>query len=178
MVDRTVPPQTRDRAAALQHHRDAATAVLATAAGVPPEQWSRPVAAGKWSPAEITEHLRLTTAALRQEIESGGGMRIRTSWPRRLLLRAIFLGRILSTGRFPAGAKAVREIQPRGGPFDQTETIRGLDAELRRFEAALAEHPRARMTHPIFGVASASTGLRFCVVHLLHHREQIERRER
>jgi len=104
-------------------------------------------------------------------------MRVRTSWFRRLALRTLFLGPILRTGRFPTGARAVREIQPHGGPFDQDTTARRLDEETRAFERELDEKPRVRLTHPLFGTSDAATSLRFLTVHLLHHRGQILRRD-
>jgi len=168
-----LPAPARDWSSALQHHREAAAAVIATASQVREADWDRPVAPGKWSPAQIVEHLRLTTAALRHEIETGDGLRVRTSWWRRHLFRVLFLRRILRTGEFPAGARAVREIQPGSGPFDQRATTDALAAELRRFELAFEARRDAVLTHPIFGAADASTGLRFCVVHLWHHRVQI-----
>jgi hypothetical protein len=173
-----VPAPAKDREQGLRHYRDASAAVVATVMQVAPADWHRPVAPGKWSPAEITEHLRLTAAALRREIETGEGMRVRTSWLRRMVLRVLFLRKILVTGRFPDGAKAVRELRPGGGPFDHQATTSALGEELRAFERALTSTPGARVTHPLFGVADANTALRFSTVHLLHHRDQIVNRER
>ena len=46
---------------ALTLNRDAAQRFLATARAVPPERWVTPVAPGKWSPAQIVDHVATST---------------------------------------------------------------------------------------------------------------------
>lgn len=165
--------QTADWATSIEHHRAAALSVAATARSVQAGRWNVPRGEGKWSPAEVVEHLRLTYATLRRELATGEGMRVRTPWLRRLVIRALFLRGILRTGQFPAGARAVREIRPAGGPFDQEATVRLLEEEALAFERELTARRGATLTHPIFGAADSATGLRFCTVHLLHHEQQL-----
>ncbi len=57
------------------------------ARAVPASQWQQPIAAGKWSPAEITAHLTEVYVVLRREMAGGAGMQMRGSAFRRWLLR-------------------------------------------------------------------------------------------
>lgn len=165
----------KDWQTSLQQHNAATLSVTATARAIPQARWEEAGAPGKWSPAEITEHLRLTYVALRRELATGEGMRIRPSWLARLVLRHIVLPKVLRTGRLPANAPAVREIRPGAGPFDQAGTTQRLAEEAAAFELDLIANPAAKITHPFFGKADAVTALRFCTIHLLHHERQLTR---
>lgn len=157
----------------LVSHRDAVRSLAETARSVDPGSWNRPVGEGKWSPAEIVEHVRLTYAVLNRELATGDGLRVRTSALQRLFFRIVFLPRILWTGKIPTGAKAAREIRPAGGPFDREATLAGLEEESRRFEAGITARPGVTVTHHVFGRASAPVALRFCAVHTRHHERQL-----
>src|SRR5688572_20474893 len=91
---------------ALRIHGSAASAFAATAEAVEPEAWDRPLAEGKWSPAQITDHLIRTYDVILREIGGGGGMKVRTRLWMRLFLRLTYMPRILRGGRFPARAPA------------------------------------------------------------------------
>lgn len=72
-------------------HREALGDFVATAEAVAPADWNAPVQEKKWSPAEITEHLRLSYVAVRAELAGQAGMRIRTRWWQQRLFRLLYL---------------------------------------------------------------------------------------
>ena len=87
-------------------HAAAVQQFLAAAQQLPPGAWSRPLAEGKWTPAEVTSHLTESYRVLRSELAGGPGMALRLRRVQRWVLRHTILPRILSSGLFPAGARA------------------------------------------------------------------------
>lgn len=156
-------------------HRVALREFVESARALDPNTWQRSPA-GKWSPAQIAEHLSLTYAALLQEMAGGSAIKVRTSVWQRLLLRWTILPGLLKHGRIPRGAPAVREVRPGNGPFDQKEVLDRLHAQCEKFLDVLGDQQRphkAQMTHPFFGKLDPDTALRFCTVHIVHHQRQL-----
>lgn len=157
-------------------HRRAADAFAAAASAVTEPDWQRTGAQGQWSAGQIGEHLVLTYEAVLRELAGNPGMKVRTGFWLRRLIRFRYLGMILRDGRFPRGAQAVREIRPSAEPRSRDRVVpeflslaARFDDELTRARAA----GRARMTHPIFGTLGAGQTLRFLTVHIDHHRGQL-----
>jgi len=162
---------------AIRLHGSAASAFAAAAEAVEPDAWDRPLAEGKWSPAQITDHLIRTYDVLLREIGGGGGKKIRTRLWMRLFLRLTLMPRILRTGRFPARAPAPPEIRPSKTPPDQKSGVELFRQRAGEFEAAAQDAgPRAQMTHAYFGALPLADGVLFCARHLEHHLNQISRR--
>lgn len=162
-------------------HHAAVDDFLTAARQLAAEEWSRPVAEGKWSPAEIAEHLRLTYETVGGELGGAPGIRPRGTWWSRMLLRFSILPGILRTGRIPGNARAPREIRPIGGPFDQRTTLDALEAAAAVFEERLGARPDASgavLTHHVFGRLGVADAWRFAAVHTEHHRRQLETRVR
>lgn len=165
--------------AAAEEHRVALAAYLDTAAALSPEAWTRPWAPGKWTPAQITEHLTMVYEAALAELATGQGMAVRLRGLRLRLTRWIILPHILFHRALPPRARAVREIRPEGAPrAPRPESLRVLRALGERFEQ---EHERAReggggqITHPFFGALEPVKGMRFIAIHLEHHHRQVAR---
>lgn len=59
-------------------HVASLAAFRAAAAEYPPERWDAPLAPGKWTPAQVAEHLRLSYEVLGRELAGGTGLRLRT----------------------------------------------------------------------------------------------------
>jgi hypothetical protein len=157
-------------------HRSAVTSYLEAARRVADDRWNEPVKPGAWSAGQISEHLRLSYAVFGGELRGKTGLRIRTSWWMRLILRFRYLPRILSEGRIPQGAKAPREVRPDGGPFPRAETLAALEREAAECEAAIRERwdqPTAFATHHVFGKLTPDQALRFATVHIRHHAAQL-----
>ena len=174
---RTGPPAPagkRSLGSEIDAHRAALLAFIATAEGVPANHWNAPSGPGKWSPAQVAEHLRLSCAALAAELAGHGGMRVRTKWWQQWLFRVAYLPRILRDGRFPKGVQAVRELRPGSGPFDRGHQLATLRAEVEAFlESLPSAPPNARLTHPFLGSLPLADGVCFATQHIRHHHNQI-----
>lgn len=164
--------------AACAAHRAALQSFIAAAERVPAAAWNASREPTKWSPAQITEHLRLSYAAIRSELDGQSGFRVRTSWWRQRLYQLFFLRRILRSGRMPPGVPAVREIRPTAGPYPQRELLLALGSEgqdlLRRLTALQAERG-VRVTHPFLGRLRLQDALELSTHHIRHHLEQLPR---
>ena len=161
-----------------REHRDAIARFVDTAAAVPPGRWAEPLAAGKWSPAELTLHLALTTEVMLRELETGEPPRVITTWWQRALLRWTVRPRLLAGAPFPR-VRSPREARPDGQLAEQVETTARLRARGAELEAALdraaRDRPRTRLTHPYLGAFSLREALRFSALHIRHHLAQLER---
>jgi hypothetical protein len=159
-------------------HRASVAALVDSLLAVPAAAWHAPREGGKWSPAQVAEHLRLTYVVVNGELAGGAGLRLRSSAFLRLFLRLAYLPRILRTGRLPRPALAPREVRPGPGPYDLDEMALALQALAAEFERlVVAKGPRAGavVTHHLFGTLSAAQAWRFVAVHNEHHRLQLER---
>jgi hypothetical protein len=173
--ERRLPPQAADLRLEREAHRRALRDFISMAEAIPPADWNAPVREEKWSPAQVTEHLRLSYAAVRAELAGQGGLRIRTKWWQQRLFRLLYLPRILKSGRFPRGVPAIREIRPASGPFDRQQLLAAFRDEGERFlDAVGAAHTdTAAISHPFLGRLTLVEGVRFMTRHVRHHQAQI-----
>jgi hypothetical protein len=163
--------------AAADEHRIALATFLDSAERLPAAAWSRPPAPGKWSPAEVAEHLSLSYEALLAELEKGTPMAVRLPAWRVALLRWVLLPHILFHRSFPLRAPSPREVRPGAAPAERDPALARLRGLGERFEHALDRARRAGggwVTHPYFGRVPPVKALRFCAVHVEHHRRQVE----
>jgi hypothetical protein len=162
---------------ALRLHESAAAGLARSAEAIPPQAWAAPMAEGKWSPAQITEHLILAYEVLLRELEGGPGMQLRTRGWQRLLLRFTLVPRILRGDTFPTGARAPRETRPGEVVGEQADQIARFRADAERFHAAVQEarasNPRQQLTHAYFGASSLEESVLLCARHIQHHHKQL-----
>lgn len=158
---------------ALRIHGSAASQFAAAAEAVGPEVWYRPRAEGKWSPAQITDHLIRSYDVLLREVQGGAGMKIRAKAWMRILLRLSYLPRILRGGWFPKAAPAPPEIRPLKELPDQASAIALFRQRAREFETVVRERPDAGISHTYFGTLKTADGILFCARHIEHHRSQL-----
>ena len=157
-------------------HRNSVAAFITAAEAIPDSSWELPRAADKWSPAQVTEHLRLTYELGSRELSGQAGLRVRTAWWVRLMLRLRVLPTILRDGRIREGALAPRELRPGPGPFARETLLAHLRQGAVATEAALivrVQDGSAGITHHVFGRLSPAQALRFLSVHNLHHARQL-----
>jgi hypothetical protein len=163
--------------AAHQLHVEAARDFADAASRVPPDRWLTPREEGKWSPAEIVEHVSLAYDVILRELAGGPGMALRTRLWQRLLLNVAMVPGLLRGKPFPKGARAPRETRPTVTNTDQTAAIASLRDRAARFDAAALEAfrsgRRVRLTHAYFGSASLRNATILCARHVQHHRKQL-----
>ena len=161
----------------LETHREAVTMLVAALRSVPEASWNEPYREGKWTPGEIAAHLVAAWDILLAELAGGPGMRIRTSWWQRLLLRLYLVPKLLSGGPFPANAKAPKETRPEAPLRNRAEALGAVEsrAELLDREARKADDPGKKLTHAYFGKSSVATAVLLAARHIQHHSAQISR---
>jgi hypothetical protein len=171
------PGLSSDWTALMTDHASAVTQFVASARRFSGGAWTRPLAPGKWSPAEITSHVSETYTVLRSELEGGQGMQLRASRWQRWLFRHTMLPGILRGGAFPVGARAPREIRPREIHEDLVSALAalttGADGFVRELSARAAER-RIRLSHAYFGPLTVRQTFQLVVVHTRHHARQLE----
>jgi hypothetical protein len=161
---------------ALLAHREAVRSFAERAAALPDAAWLAAPAPGRWSPAEITEHLRLTYAGLAEELAGGPGIRVRLRGFRFLVARLYFMPRVLRSGVFPPGVRAPREVVPADANPDRNAALRAFAEQAGAFERLIEPRLSARSggnTHPFFGRLTPEQSLRFAEIHTRHHARQI-----
>jgi len=137
-------------------------------------KWTMASAPGKWSPAQIVEHVSraFETSA---DVAAGRPSKFPTL-PRlaRPLLRAAFFNRILKTGKFPKG-KTNPAMNPERGSATVDEARVRLNDAVAMFDAAsraLVAQGRP-MSHPIFGKVGVADYAQFQALHTRHHCKQM-----
>ena len=162
------------------HLQQALGAIEQATAGLTVEHITRPVP-GKWSVAEILDHLRLAFAfsaqALERVVESGQPKARRpgaSQWLARTL--------VIDVGYFPR-ARAPESATPSGSvPPDQIvgatrEALVAVDGALTRAAARFGEDTPV-LNHPYFAGLSPRQWRKFHWRHTVHHMEQVRQRVR
>ena len=160
---------------ALIANRQAVVAFLTKACTVPAERWVHPVEPGKWSPAQIADHVSISyevaVRALKGDATNGSA-----PWFLRPIARAYAFTSVLKNGAFP-------EVM-RGPPsFAPSTSHPTYDASVIRMEAAVADleaHTREMagagadtFVHPVFGRLIVTDYVRYSELHARHHQAQL-----
>jgi hypothetical protein len=138
--------------------------------------WEAPIADGKWTPIEITEHLRAAYDVVIKELTGGQGMKLRSNALVRRLIKLVYLPRILRTRRMPPNVKAPSEIRPRNCIRDRAEALAALKAIGLRAQKEIGDRrhdPKAYATHFVLGKIKPLEGMDFLTIHLEHHTRQL-----
>ncbi len=157
-------------------HSQALQAFVDKASALSTEAWDKPIAEGKWSPAQITQHLILAYEIFTTELLGGPSIKVRTKGLKRLLIRYFIVPRMLRTGKIPEGVPAPRESRPEKELLPQVETLlklKRLGDEVESLLKHRLEQKDFGITHPYAGKLSPLMGLQFCAVHVAHHGEQL-----
>ncbi|MDA1082562.1 MAG: DinB family protein [Gemmatimonadetes bacterium] len=163
-----------DLDSALKAQRTAADAFKAAAVKVPDSVWNVPRAPGKWSPAQVTDHVGVSTKVVRDAIAEKGGM---GGIPRfiRWLPRKLFFDKVIAKG-FPKTAKGPPAFAPAHEPKLRPDLVARIDAELDALDAevrAMAASGKTTFEHTFFGRIAVADYVMFNAYHLDHHREQL-----
>ena len=159
----------------LTENRAAVASFIAAARALPAGAWTQARAPGKWSPAQIAEHVAMAYEISRTGLQ---GKFPGASAPRLLrpIIRALFLNPVLKKGRFGAGAKAPGPFRPSASPAPAATLLPRVQSAADGFEAALAAElaqGHATVDHPFFGRVALGDYLRLQVIHTDHHRRQL-----
>jgi DinB superfamily len=133
---------------------------------------------GKWSTAEVLEHLYLTytgTAKAFERCLSEGKSRART--PRLKDRISAFV--VIGLGHLPEGRKAPDHAQPRGRVVGEVvgeigRCISDMDDLISQCEARFGRRTRV-LDHPFLGPLTARQWRKFHWVHGRHHLKQIQK---
>ena len=163
---------------AIQGHRSAVAAYVGSASRIDDRAWRAPVGPGKWTPAQITEHLARTYQVSLEQIRGWQGLKLRSSFLVRKIVRLVFLARIFRTRRLPRGARAPREIRPADPQTPRATALERLGALSEEFEremSARRSDEKLRLTHHLFGDIKPLQGVDFIAIHIEHHGRQLTR---
>ena len=136
---------------------------------------------GRWSVAEIIEHLDRTYTGTVKGMErclDAGAPRVSAQSTRNRLRRFV----VVTLGLFPTGIPAPRHVLP-SGEVSLSELVARIGDPLAEMDAVLG---RARdrfgdgqvLDHPVLGPFTTADWARFHRVHTRHHCRQIEERRR
>jgi hypothetical protein len=154
------------------------TLVLGPLAGRADADWERGPA-GKWTPAQIVEHLAISMNSSAEKFEHRRGYAPMSARPRSIVER-IAKAAILGVQWYPKGFQAPEPTTPSAGVTrDAAETH--FREGLRRWDALERELLPARrrdlfVKHPRLGDLTIEEWQRFHVVHARHHAKQIRER--
>jgi hypothetical protein len=161
---------------AMDEHRTALAAFLDTAEGLREDAWKAPWGAGKWTRAQVAEHLALVYEAAIRELMTGQGLPVKVSPFRQKLLRWVVLPHILFHRSIPLRPPSPRETRPGEVTAPRAQVLRRLRELGERFEHEMERAHRAgraQLTHPFFGAIAGARAMRFVAVHLEHHTRQV-----
>ena len=134
---------------------------------------------GKWSSAQVLEHLYLTyhntNRGIAKCLESGAPLGTQVTLKHRLSTLLV-----VNAGYFPGGRKSPERALPKGMPSDQV--LREIIPEIQKMDQGFAECERkfgadARvLDHPVLGPFTVRQWRKFHWVHGRHHARQIRER--
>jgi len=159
---------------AIADNRAAVEEFVAAARALDAARWGRPLAEGKWSPAQIAEHLAVVYEYNRKVV-TGTAARVA---PRFLqpLAKWFIVTRTLKAGAFTRKGRAPGIFQPSAAPPAATAVLTRLTNAVAGFENDIRSgHPEARhnVAHPFFGTLPTVDYLRLQAIHARHHRSQL-----
>ena len=154
--------------------RAAVDEMLATAAGCA-GTWAVPAAPGKWSPAQVVEHVARSYEEAAIDLTGRPSKLPNLPAPLRFVARKFLFERVLANGRFPR-AKTNRAMNPASGPESPAAAATRLSDALGRFAEACRSAPNSRVASRVFGTVPLNDYVQFQTIHTRHHRAQIIRR--
>jgi hypothetical protein len=159
-------------ASALEANR-AAVDDLVRAAEACADVWTTPTAPGKWSPAQVVEHVAISLEE-GAHVVAGRPSKLPTVPALLRPLAKLFLKRVNKTGAFPK-SKTSPGMDPPSGPATPAEG----SARLERALAGFVEECEARsasgqpVRSPAFGTVRVEEYARFIEAHTRHHTKQM-----
>ncbi len=136
---------------------------------------------GKWSAAQILEHLALTFEGTRRNLQKCLDTGTRRATRAGVRQRAAVLV-VVELGWFPSGVEAPAAVRPKGLASSEVKaTLRrnlvAMDEVMRECEARFGSRCKIA-DHPLLGPLSLRPWRRFHSAHVRHHLKQIRDRAR
>jgi hypothetical protein len=134
--------------------------------------------AGKWSAAEILEHLSLTfagTAKLMDRCLQSGKPLARPGSIRESIARIV----VVQFSHMPQGRESPEPVRPRGAAAEDAvqvifEKLEGMEDAIKQCVQKFGAKVRLA-NHPFLGPLNATEWSKFHYVHVRHHMKQIAR---
>jgi hypothetical protein len=152
----------------------AAVSDLVAAAKAREDVWTTPRAPGKWSPAQLAEHVARSLEESANEVRG-----VRSKFPNlpfflRPVARTLLFNRVLRKGTFPR-ARTSRPFNPIAGPATLADAERRLDQAVGAFIQACRECAASdqKVASTVFGVVAIDDYARFQECHTRHHTKQL-----
>ena len=158
----------------LADHHKAVDEFVAAARTLDAAKWTTPRAPGKWTPAQIAEHLAITYEYNRGVVAgtaSGGA-----PFFLRPLIRRFIVDSTLKAGRFTRTGRTPKIFEPSAAPGPSGQVLARLQSAVAAFEGDVRtgqREGREVVNHPFFGKLPASDYLRLQAIHSRHHRPQL-----
>jgi hypothetical protein len=156
---------------ALKGHHAAVSDIIA-AAESSADAWTTPREPGKWSPAQVSEHIALSLEES-AKVVAGTPSKFPTL-PAfvRPLVRGVFFKRILKSGTFPK-AKTPKAFDPAQGPATPADARVRLEGAAAKFDQECRKRAAAGadVVSGVFGAVSVADYARFQELHTRHHRK-------
>ena len=133
---------------------------------------------GKWSAAEVLEHLCLTytgtVKGMERCLQAGRPLATPPTLKQRVSILAV-----TGVGYFPEGRQAPNPTRPRGMPIEQVSAelerqLVAMDEAISRCEERYGKRTRV-LDHPVLGPLTPHQWRKFHWVHGRHHVKQIQR---
>jgi DinB superfamily len=136
--------------------------------------WTTPRAPGKWSPAQIAEHVVRAVDEFANVAAGAPSLFPNLPFFLRPVLRRVVFARVVRTRRFPSG-RTSKAMNPTSGPASPAEGHARLAAALARLDdASRAAAARGGMVDSsIFGTVSVEDFVTFQAEHIRHHTRQL-----
>ena len=135
-------------------------------------------AEGKWSSAEVLEHLARAFGGTAKAMQRA--LPLATPDCRAMTFgERLKIATVVHCGYFPPGRKSPEQVLPRGLP--PAEVLKSIRENLRSMDAAVAQcegkfgNRRKMFPHPVLGPLNIAEWRKFHLVHTRHHMKQIER---
>jgi hypothetical protein len=152
--------------------------VLGPLAGRPDSDWRR-APSGKWTPAQIVEHLAISLDWTSRTFDERRGKAAMRRRPRGVVAVAGYLC-VVRLGWFPPGFRAPEPTIPGRSPDRAAVERQFREGHARFLALELVVLPARRddlfVKHPVIGDLTFEEWMRFHSVHAAHHAKQIRER--
>lgn len=135
--------------------------------------WRTPRAPGKWSPAQLSEHVARSLEEAANEVSGQPSKFPNLPFFLKPVARSMLFNRVLRTGGFPK-AKTSKPFNPEAGPTSPAQARSRLEAAMTRLDEACRSRGQGeqQVRTVTFGTVTVADYARFQGIHVQHHGKQ------